>query len=168
MPVNAYDPCPCGSGKKFKWCCTPYFHHVEKAFELQGREQTDMALREMDTLVKEHPDKPQAFGFYANMLLSLDRPDEADAVLEKAFALDPQFPMGFLLRGIMRQQEGELIGSLLLLPQGGRGVLNGRRTAVGASPRDDRPQRGTLEPPGRLQGGDGAGRLLQPGGHGTP
>jgi len=33
MALNAYDPCPCGSGKKFKWCCTPYFHHVEKAFD---------------------------------------------------------------------------------------------------------------------------------------
>ena len=19
--VDVYDPCPCGSGKKFKWCC---------------------------------------------------------------------------------------------------------------------------------------------------
>ena len=21
IPVNVYDPCPCGSGKKFKFCC---------------------------------------------------------------------------------------------------------------------------------------------------
>ncbi|MCF8568098.1 SEC-C domain-containing protein [Alicyclobacillus tolerans] len=20
-PVNVYDPCPCGSGKKYKFCC---------------------------------------------------------------------------------------------------------------------------------------------------
>jgi len=129
MALNAYDPCPCGSGKKFKWCCTPFFHHVEKAFELQSREQTDGAIREMNTLVAEHPDKPQAFGFYANLLLSLDKPDEADAQLEKAFALDPNFPMGFLLRGIMRQQEGELIGSLLLF-----------RKAAEAYPTDAAPQ----------------------------
>ncbi|MCF8568607.1 SEC-C domain-containing protein [Alicyclobacillus tolerans] len=27
-PANVYDPCPCGSGKKYKFCC------AKKPFEL--------------------------------------------------------------------------------------------------------------------------------------
>jgi tetratricopeptide (TPR) repeat protein len=114
MAANAYEPCPCGSGKKMKWCCFDYFPHIEKAFELQQREQHDNAIKEMDLLVSKYPDKPQVYGFYANLLLGEDQPDKADEMLEKAFAIDPNFAMGFLLRGLMRQNENELLGALLL------------------------------------------------------
>jgi len=113
MP-NAYDNCPCGSGKKFKWCCTPYFSRIEHAFELQQNNQHDNAVKEFDRLIMDHPDRPQVYGFYANLLLGEDKAAQADEMLEKAFKIDPSFGMGYLLRGIMRQQEGEIIGALLL------------------------------------------------------
>ena len=44
MPLDPYVSCPCGSGKKFKWCCAPYFPQVEKAFELEQQGQHEAAL----------------------------------------------------------------------------------------------------------------------------
>src|SRR5207248_6920332 len=38
----------------------------------------------------------------------------AEQALEKAFALNPNYPFGHLLRGMFRQQEGEQIGALML------------------------------------------------------
>ena len=38
MATDPYASCPCGSGKKFKWCCAPYYAQVEKAFELEREE----------------------------------------------------------------------------------------------------------------------------------
>ena len=114
MAVNPYDNCPCGSGKKFKWCCAPYFDRVQQAFDLQQQGQHDAAVKLMETAVAENPGKPQVLGFYANLLFGEDDPSKAEEVLGRAFEIDPQFPMGFLLRGILRQQEGEVIGALLL------------------------------------------------------
>ncbi len=114
MAVNPYDNCPCGSGKKFKWCCAPYFDGVERAFDQQQQGQHEAAVKTFEKLAADHPDKPQVWGFFANLLLGEDQPDRAEEMLARAFALDPHFPMGYLLRGIMRQQEGEVIGALLL------------------------------------------------------
>ena len=114
MAVNPYDNCPCGSGKKAKWCCAPYFDRVQDAFDLQQQGQHAAAVAAFDKLVAEYPDRPQLYGFYANLLFGEDDPEGAEAILDKAFAIDPNFPMGFLLRGVMRQQEGEVIGALLL------------------------------------------------------
>ena len=45
MPLDPYVSCPCGSGKKFKWCCAPYYPQVEKAFELERTGQHEAALQ---------------------------------------------------------------------------------------------------------------------------
>src|SRR5204863_719767 len=39
---------------------------------------------------------------------------QADSALQKAFDLDPNFAYGFWLRGLMRLEEGEAVGALML------------------------------------------------------
>lgn len=114
MPPNPYDNCPCGSGKKFKWCCTTYFDKIELALELAQSGQHDAALRTLEKLTQEHPQQAPVWGYYAHLLYQEGQTDKAEEVLQKAFAVDPNFAMGHLLRGIFRQQEGELIGALML------------------------------------------------------
>jgi tetratricopeptide (TPR) repeat protein len=114
MAPNPYDPCPCGSGKKFKFCCQPYFPQIELALEQQQTGQHEAAVKTMKAVTDAHPDYPPAWGYYAQVLYNEGKPDEAEAALDKAFALNPQFGMGFLLRGLFRQNEGEIIGALLL------------------------------------------------------
>ena len=45
MSLDPYVSCPCGSGKKFKWCCAPYYPQVEKAFDLERQGQHEAARR---------------------------------------------------------------------------------------------------------------------------
>lgn len=111
---NPYDNCPCGSGKKFKWCCAAYWDKIEAGLEMYQQGQLENALKMMEMLVKEHPAVPQAWAYYAHILFREGKMDDAEAKLEKAFALEPNFAMGFLLKGLFRQQEGEIIGALLL------------------------------------------------------
>src|SRR5919197_815945 len=33
MTPDLYAPCPCGSGKKFKWCCQPIYVDINRALE---------------------------------------------------------------------------------------------------------------------------------------
>jgi tetratricopeptide (TPR) repeat protein len=48
------------------------------------------------------------------LLLSSNKPEQAEEALEKAFAINPNYPFGLLLRASIRHSEGEFRGALLL------------------------------------------------------
>ena len=125
MPLDPFVSCPCGSGKKFKWCCAPYFASVEKAFDQDRQGQHESALQTIQALTQSHPDQPPVWGYYAQFLYNLggqqqteaerDRyVEQAEEALSTALKLNPHFGMAHFLRGQFRQNEGELIGALLL------------------------------------------------------
>jgi tetratricopeptide (TPR) repeat protein len=114
MSLDPYSSCPCGSGKKFKWCCQPIHAEIERAFEQYNAGQQEAALRSMEQVVREHAANPETWGRHAQLLAISGKVEEAEQALQKAFELNPNYPFGFMLRGTFRQQEGEQIGALLL------------------------------------------------------
>lgn len=114
MPLDPYVSCPCGSGKKFKWCCAAFYDQVEKAFDQAQRNQDEAALGTIQTLTQAHADQPAVWGYYAQFLYNSGQQDKADEALSEALKLNPNFGMAHFLRGMFRQNEGELIGSLML------------------------------------------------------
>ena len=114
MAMDLYSPCPCGSGKKFKWCCQPIHVQIEKAIQHDADGQHEVAIRAMEELVKEHPENPEARGRQAQLLYQNGRQDDAENALQKALEINPNYPFGHLLRGLFRQEEGEITGALLL------------------------------------------------------
>ena len=111
---NPYDNCPCGSGKKFKWCCAAYWDKIEQGLDLHQKGQVESALRVLAGACQEMPAQPQVWGFYAHVLFREGQIDKAEEAVARAFEADPNFAMGHLLRGLFRQSEGEVIGALLL------------------------------------------------------
>ncbi len=114
MALDPYEPCTCGSGKKFKWCCQPIFVNINRAWEQEAGGQHDTALRLMDEVVREHEGNPEAWGQKARLLYSQNKIEEAEKALQKAFDLNPNYPAGLLLRAHIRFHEGEVRGALLL------------------------------------------------------
>jgi tetratricopeptide (TPR) repeat protein len=114
MPLDLYGPCPCGSGKKFKWCCAPIHVQIDKALRLDDDGQHEAALRLMDEVTSEHAGNPEAWGRKAQLLFQNDRVDDAEAALQKAFEVNPNYPFGYFLKAMFRQHEGEEQGALLL------------------------------------------------------
>jgi tetratricopeptide (TPR) repeat protein len=114
MPLDPYVSCPCGSGKKFKWCCAPYFDTVEKAFEQERQGQHEAALQTIQGLTRSHADNPSVWGYYAQFLYNAQQPDKAEEAIDEALKRNPHFGMAYFLRGQFRENEGELIGALLL------------------------------------------------------
>ena len=114
MAFDPYSSCPCGSGKKFKWCCQPIHQEMAKAFQLDEQGQHESALRVMDEVVAAHADNPEAWGKKALLLWQNEKPEEAEAALTKAFEVDPKYPFGHYLRARFRLFEGEIPGALLL------------------------------------------------------
>ena len=62
MAIDPYASCPCGSGKKFKWCCQPIYANINRAFEQEAQGQHDVALRIMNEVTAEHGGNPEAWG----------------------------------------------------------------------------------------------------------
>jgi tetratricopeptide (TPR) repeat protein len=115
---------------------------VEKAFEQEEQGQHDAALQTIKGLLTSHAANPSVWVYYAQFLYKSaaveleaaarsqaargDRPDEqtvtaygkkfeeAEEALSKALELNPHFGMAYFLRGQFRENEGELIGALLL------------------------------------------------------
>src|SRR5205809_5659067 len=85
MALDLYAACPCGSGKKFKWCCQPIHAQLEKAFQQDADGQHDAALHTLDEVVKAHPTNPEAWGRRAQLLYQMQRVEDAEAALDKAF-----------------------------------------------------------------------------------
>lgn len=114
MAFDPYSPCPCGSGKKFKWCCQPIYADIDRALRQHNEGQHEVALRIMGEVVAANPGNPEAHGRFAQLLYVNGKLDEAETALQKAFALNPNYPFGYYLRGLFRQNEGESVGALLL------------------------------------------------------
>jgi tetratricopeptide (TPR) repeat protein len=114
MPINAYDPCPCGSGKKFKWCCQPFYGDIERAFAAHANGQHDTALKILKELTEQHGANPEVWGKYAELLWENQREEEAEAALRKAMEVNPHYAFGHFLQGMFRHSEGENRGALLL------------------------------------------------------
>jgi tetratricopeptide (TPR) repeat protein len=117
VQIDPYASCPCGSGKKFKWCCQPIYPAIQHALEQAGSGQMDNALRLMEQVTRDHAGNPEAWGQYARLLLSAGKPEQGEEALEKAFAINPKYPFGLLLRASLRHHEGEFRGALLLARQ---------------------------------------------------
>lgn len=113
MALDQYAPCPCGSGKKFKWCCQPIHVQITRAFQQDAEGQHDVALRTMDEIAAEHGGNPEVWGRKAQLLYQMDKVDDAENALQKAFDLNPNYPFGHFLRGKFRHFEGELPGALI-------------------------------------------------------
>ncbi len=111
---DPYEFCRCGSGKKNRWCCAPLEQEIEKAWKQASQGQHEGALRTVETLIAANTENPEVYGRKAELLMALGRPADAEAVLEKAFALRPDYPFGNFLKASMRLEEGELQGGLIL------------------------------------------------------
>ena len=58
--VDPYSPCPCGSDKKFKWCCQKAEPYVERANRLAENGQFDAAVAVARRRAAQGPRKPLA------------------------------------------------------------------------------------------------------------
>ncbi|HJT77289.1 MAG TPA: tetratricopeptide repeat protein, partial [Gemmataceae bacterium] len=114
MAIDPYASCPCGSGKKHKWCCQPIHEEIDRAFRQDAEGQHEAALKLMREVVERNADNPEAWGRLAQLLFQAGQVEEAENALQKAFDLSRSYPFGHLLRGLFRYHEGEIPGALLL------------------------------------------------------
>lgn len=100
MPVDVYGPCPCGSGKKLKFCCQPIVGEIEKIERLQESNQLRVALQTLDLLEKKHPGNAWIATTKAEILLEEGEPDAATETLESLVREQPDHTYGIGLLAV--------------------------------------------------------------------
>src|SRR5215218_3474017 len=94
MSIDVYQPCPCGSGKKLKFCCVDIVNEMTKVQRLYDNQQFRMALQSLDGLEKSHPANPWISTVRASILMEEDHPDEAVALLSRMAEKHPNHLLG--------------------------------------------------------------------------
>lgn len=120
MKTGRNDPCPCGSGKKFKQCC----QHRQNAATHTEKSGTDAAIQQSLQMAVEHHQSgrlPQAEAIYRQILQMVPnqpdalhllgmaahqtgRNDLAVELITKAISINPTGPMYYNLGNVFREQ----------------------------------------------------------------
>ena len=80
MTVDLYKPCPCGSGKKIKFCCRDIANDLERIQRMIEGEQRLAAIEKIDSVLKKHPKHSALLMLKAEALEIQGRKKEAAAV----------------------------------------------------------------------------------------
>lgn len=60
MAIDVYAPCPCGSGKKLKFCCVSTADEMDRISRLLNDHQVRQAQQLLEALLRKHPDNAWA------------------------------------------------------------------------------------------------------------
>lgn len=112
--VDPYASCPCGSGKKFRFCCQPIYPAIERAFSQFRGGQQEAALRTIDSAAASHPGHPEILIRKAMMLDAAGRREDAEKALDDALSKSANFGPAHFMRARWRHQEGEFPGAAIL------------------------------------------------------
>jgi len=95
MEIDVYAPCPCGSGKKLKFCCALIVDDMAKVARLQHGDQPRQALLILEKLEKSHPDNPWVVTTQAELLIGLHESRPAKERLEQLVKVHSDYPPAF-------------------------------------------------------------------------
>ena len=118
MPITPYDACPCGTGKKLKWCCAPYWPKVEQAVDVQQKGQHETSIRLLKELCEEYPSAAPPQLYLAQIALGQEDLDLAEAALVTAEKLDPTLGLIYLLRSNIAEMNQDILGAITQLQNG--------------------------------------------------
>jgi tetratricopeptide (TPR) repeat protein len=89
--MDPYAPCPCGSGKKVKFCCQKIVPEMEKIDRLQDN-QPELALQHLNKLEEKHPGNPWLVTSKAGIMMQAGEFPEAKLALLRFLKEHPDHP----------------------------------------------------------------------------
>ena len=105
MPLDLYDPCPCGSGRKLKFCCRELSDDMERVLKFQENNQPRMALNALDELGRKHPENTWVRTTRGGLLFDGGDLEGAHRELAAVVAKDPEHGFALALVAMIRLSE---------------------------------------------------------------
>ena len=100
MALDVYAVCPCGSGKKLKFCCHGLEGSIEQVVRHQSAKQYGMALQLLGSLEQKHPQSAWVKNLQAFTLMMDKRGPEAIGPLTKVLQMQPDNLYSIALFGL--------------------------------------------------------------------
>jgi tetratricopeptide (TPR) repeat protein len=108
---DSYDPCPCASGKKYKFCCKKIFREVIMAMCAAEEGLPDEALKWMAKAQSVAGESAEVLCRYGIVYSSFDQ-TKASEYFEKCLSRFPEYPRAHYIRGIELKEKGDTDGAL--------------------------------------------------------
>lgn len=112
MAIDPYSLCPCGSGKKLKFCCSDLAADIEKITKLVAGEQPHAALKHVESLLAKQPDRASLLDIRAMIELSLNDLDAAEKTLKHFLAVEPQNPSAHAQWALLAASRNEVVDAV--------------------------------------------------------
>ncbi|MFP6768771.1 MAG: tetratricopeptide repeat protein, partial [Planctomycetaceae bacterium] len=90
MALDLYDPCPCGSGRKLKFCCRDIVPDMERVLKFQENNRPRMALNAVDEVAKKHPENSWVRATRGGLYFDQGNLEEAHREFAALVAVDPE------------------------------------------------------------------------------
>lgn len=115
MATDLYAKCPCGSGKKIKFCCKDIITDIERIERMLQGEQRTSALEKINKLLQKHPDRPALLSLRAQVYLELENLEEANSTLDRLLEVEEDNSSALAMKASLHAAEGDTNESLRLL-----------------------------------------------------
>jgi hypothetical protein len=93
MALDPYSPCPGGTGKKIKFCCTEFVPELEKLQRMVEGDQRAAALELVDKLAEKYPDRACLLATKFALEADLGHTEQASAVAARFQEKHPDNPV---------------------------------------------------------------------------
>lgn len=108
MTLDLYQFCPCGSGKKVKFCCSrDIVHELDRVLRMVQGEQRLAALEKLDALLAKYPQRPSLLMLKANIEMQLRDLPKAQATVQQLQQVAPQNASAQALLAIVLAAEAQ-------------------------------------------------------------
>ena len=116
MALDPYNPCPCGSGKKLKFCCSAdIIPELEKVLQSLQGEQRLGALEMVERLLEKYPGRPSLLATRVMIHMQMGQMEKAEQAVADFVAADAANPAALAQSAMIKgAKEGPLAGAELL------------------------------------------------------
>jgi hypothetical protein len=112
MAIDPYTPCPGGTGKKIKFCCSDLVPELDKVYRMLDGDQRVACLDYVHKLSEKHPGRACLLAIQSELEASLGKEDEAAKTLAQFGEKYPDNPIGIARAADLKASEGDIIGSI--------------------------------------------------------
>jgi hypothetical protein len=133
MAIDPYSPCPGGTGKKIKFCCSELMGDLEQIERLTEGQQYAAALAEVDRLTQRHPGRACLMASRTRLQLATKQFPEAAAGSAAFLEACPDNPVALGLAAVTEAIVGRMQEAMALFDQARD---QARETGEGEVPHD--------------------------------